>query len=408
MSMNATTEGRCPVHQYPFDAVEGLDLDPEYARLRSEYPIARIRMPYGEDGWLATRYDDVRLVLSDSRFSRAAVVGADVPRSLPEVNEMPDTIINTDPPEHSRLRRLVSAAFTYRRIERLRPRVQEIADELVGDLLAAEKPADLIATVGMPLPVQVICELLGVPLAGRPLFRDATDAALSDASGTPEARAAAMQTLQTYIASLVAERRDQGADAPDDLISGLISARDADGDRLSEDELVMLVVTVLIGGHETTMNMTGNMVSTLLADRSRWAALAADPAGTVPRAVEEMLRFIPIAKHATQVRVATEDVEIGDVTIAAGDAVMVGIAAANRDPGAFDHPDELDLAEPGISHIAFGYGPHACLGSALARLELQVILTTLLTRVPTLDLAGPVEWRATSRVRGPLRLPVTW
>ena len=364
-------------------------------------------MPYGQEGWLVTRYDDVRTVMSDPRFSRAAVVDADVPRALPERPGQPDSIINVDPPEHGRLRRLVMAAFTARRVERMRPHVEKIASGLIDELVAQVGPADLVSAVSMPFPVIVICELLGVPLDGRDTFRAAADAALSTSAIPVEQRRQAMLDLHGYIASLVAERRERADGPGDDVLGGLVSARDEDGDRLSEGEMVSLGSAILLAGHETTMNMTGNMVWTLLADRARWDALVADPAG-VPAAVEEMLRFTPLGRQAGLPRIATEDVEMTGGTVRAGEAVLVSTNAANRDPEVFDAPEELRLDRTPGAHVAFGYGPHHCLGASLARMELQTVLRTLVTRLPSLDLDGDVEWRATSAVRGPARLPVTW
>lgn len=400
--------GACPrARAYPFSTPEALELDPTYAKMRAEEPLTRIKMAYGAEGWLATRYDDVRTVLSDPRFSRKAVLHADVPRALPELDEQPETILTMDPPEHGRLRRLVAAAFTARRVEGLRPRVREIAEHLVDEMVAASSPADLVESVSMPLPVVVICELLGVPLEGRPVFRAGADAALSNSSVSAEERLAAVGTLCEYIASLIAERRNSPGGPADDLLGALISARDTDGDRLTEGELVMLGVTILVAGHETTMNMTGNMVSTLLADRSRWEALVAAP-DSIPRAIEEMLRMTPVGVHAGVPRIALEDVELSGGTVRAGEAVLVATAAANRDPEVFDDPENLHLhREPG-QHVAFGFGPHHCLGASLARMELQIILTTLVTRLPSLDLAGEVQWRTSAQIRGPKHLPVRW
>lgn len=399
-------EGRA-VHTYPFGEARALEFDPAYAALRAEEPLARIRMTHGEDGWLATRHDDVKTVLSDPRFSRRAVVGADVPRSVPERVERPDTIVNIDPPEHGRVRRLVAGAFTARRAEALRPRVREVAEELVDAMLADGAPADLVEAVSMPLPVIVICELLGVPLEGRPIFRAGADAALSNASVPSEERQAAFATLAQYIGGLVAERRARPEGPGDDVLGALIAAREDDGDRLSESELVELGVAILVAGHETTMNMTSNMVVTLQADRSRWEHLAADP-DRVPAAVEEMLRITPLGQQGGLPRVATEDVELAGGTVRAGEAVLVSTVAANRDPEVFADPESLDLGRDTSGHVAFGFGPHHCLGASLARMELQTVLETLVRRVPTLRIDDEVPWRTTALVRGPQRLPVTW
>ncbi|MEJ2885075.1 cytochrome P450 [Actinomycetospora aeridis] len=404
----STDAGTCPyAHDYPFGEAEALEFDPAYARLRAEEPLARIRMPYGEEGWLATRYTDVKTVLSDPRFSRAAVVGADVPRAIPEKIDRPDTITNIDPPEHGRVRRLVASAFTARRAEALRPRVREVADGLVDDMLAAGSPANLVEAVAMPLPVIVICELLGVPLADRDVFRAGADAMLSTSKVPTEKRQAAMADLQRYIGTLVADRRSRPEGPGDDVLGALVSAREEDGDRLSEAELVSLGVAILVAGHETTMNMTSDMVLTLLSERARWEALVADPE-QVPAAVEEMLRITPLGRHAGLPRIATEDVELSGGTVHAGEAVLVSTIAANRDPEVFDDPEELHLDRGSSSHVAFGFGPHHCLGASLARMELQTALTTLVTRVPTLDLAGEVTWRETALVRGPAEMPVRW
>jgi cytochrome P450 len=402
------TTGGCPfAHTYPFPEPQELDFQPGYADLRRDEPLARIRMPYGQEGWLVTRYDDVRTVLADPRFSRAAVVDADVPRSVPERPGSPESIINIDPPEHGRLRRLVASAFTARRMEQLRPHVEEIADELIDELVAAGRPADLVGILSMPLPVAVICQMLGVPLDGRDTFRAASDAALSNSRIPAEQRQQAFAQLYGYIAGLVQERRARPGEAGDDVLAALIAARDGDGDRLSEPEMVSLGVGILLAGHETTMNMIGNMVYTLLADRSRWEALVADPA-TIPAAVEEMLRFTPLGRHSGLPRIATEDVELHGGTVRAGEAVLVSTIAANRDPGMFDDPEDLDLSRKPGTHVAFGYGPHHCLGASLARMELQTVLRALVTRLPTLDIGGELEWRTTTLVRGLERFPVTW
>ncbi|ANY07675.1 cytochrome P450 [Pseudonocardia sp. HH130630-07] len=392
---------------YPLSEQDEPELDPGYAALRRDEPLTRIRMRHGADGWLVTRYDDVRTVLSDPRFSRAAVVGADVPRTVPERPGQPESIISIDPPEHGRLRRLVTAAFTARRVAALARRVAATAGGLVDDLVARGAPGELVSAVAMPLPVVVICELLGVPAADRDTFRAAADAVMSTSAIPVEQRQRALLDLRRTVAALLPERRDRPEGPGDDVLGGLVAARDDDGDRLSEDELVSLVTDILIAGHETTMNMIGTMVRTLLAERSRWEALVAAPEA-IPAAVEEMLRFVPLTRREGLPRIATEDVALTGGTVRAGEAVVVSLAAANRDPEVFDAPEELRPGRAPGAHVAFGFGPHHCLGAALARMELQTVLRVLTTRLPALDLAGPVEWRATSMIRGPARLPVSW
>ncbi len=373
---------------YPFGPAEGLTPHPRYAELREP---TRILAPYGGEAWLVTGYHDTRTVLADPRFSRAAAAGKDSPRARPPIDS-PDQILSMDPPGHTRLRRLVAKAFTVRRVERLRPRMTEIVEDLVD-----RGVTDLVADLAWPLPTTVICELLGVPAADHTRFREWTEATL--ALRGLEEMAAARSTLNTYLAGLIAQRREEPAD---DLLSALVAARD-EGDRLSEEELVRLGVTLLISGHETTANQIGNFLYLLLEDPRRWDALS-----DVPRAVEELLRFTPMAVVADFARIATTDVVLGGQTIKAGEAVLVQLHAANRDPDVFAAAADLDLDRADNPHVAFGHGTHHCLGAHLARVELQVVLSTLRRRMPSLRLADPskVEWRANRLVRGPVALPV--
>lgn len=408
MTSDIAAEPACPyVHRYPFGPAKGLELDPSYAAMRDREPLIRIRMEHGREGWLAMGHAEVRTVMSDPRFSRAAVQVGDVPRSVPYIDESPDSILSLDPPEHGRLRRLVAAAFTVRRITQMRPRIVEIASGLIESMISRGAPAEFVGAVSMPLPVVVVCELLGVPLEGRPLFRAAADAALSNAQIAPEERAGAFRTLADYIGSIVVERRTRPGGPGEDLLGALISVRDEDDSRLTEAELIMLGVAILVGGHETTMNMSANMLTVLLSDRARWDHLVQDP-GRIPAAVEELLRIIPLGVHAGSPRVAAEDIELGGVVVREGEAVLVSPSAANRDPAVFTDPERLDLDRRPEHHLTFGFGPHFCLGASLARAELQVLTERLVTLVPGLRLAGEVEWRTTSRVRGPRELPVAW
>ncbi|WP_055549120.1 cytochrome P450 [Streptomyces sp. NBRC 110028] len=389
---------------YPF-AAEKLNLAPLYERLRREEPLARVQLPYGEPAWLATRYEDARLVLGDPRFSRAAAVGRDAPRVRPYAPG-PGTISTFDPPEHSRLRRLVTKAFTVRQIDRMRSRVQQIADELVDAIRAEGAPADLVEDFALPLPITVICELLGVPFEDRGDFRLWSEAFLSTTKYTLEEIKGYRALLRDYMAGLVAERRT----APqDDLLSSLVAARDND-DRLSEDELLSLAESILIAGHETTATQIANFLYVLLTRPEHLAALRAD-LDQVPQAVEELLRFTPLGSGSLQPRYAVEDVEVGGVTVRAGEPVVVAINSANRDESVYTGPDQLDLRRHEATHIGFGHGPHHCLGAPLARMELRIALRTLLERLPGLRLADAeqdVEWKVGVSTRGVRRLPVTW
>jgi cytochrome P450 RapN len=320
------TTGR-ETDSYPFGAAEKLQLHPRYAELRQDEPLLRVRMPFGGEAWLATRHEDTKTVLGDPRFSRAATVGKDVPRTVPVISAG-STLLDKDPPEHSRLRRIATKAFTVRRIEELRPRTQAVVDELLDRMVESGPTADLAASLAWPLPISVICDLLGVPFADRESFRGWTDAALGLGADQVDAIVSARQHLGEYIAGLIAQRRVRPAE---DLLTALVAARDNE-DRLSEEELVQLGMTLLVAGHETTANQIGNFVYTLLSQPEYWAQLVADPE-LVPAAVEELLRWVPLGTSGGGggVRVATEDVELGGQIVRAGEAVVVVMSSANRD-----------------------------------------------------------------------------
>jgi cytochrome P450 RapN len=400
------TTGR-ETDSYPFGAAEKLQLHPRYAELRQDAPLLRVSMPFGGEAWLATRHEDIKTVLADLRFSRAVTVGKDVPRTVPVISAG-STLLDKDPPEHSRLRRIATKAFTVRRIEELRPRTQAVVDELLDRMVESGPTADLAASLAWPLPISVICDLLGVPFADRESFRGWTDAALGLGADQVDAIVSARQHLGEYIAGLIAQRRVRPAE---DLLTALVAARDKE-DRLSEEELVQLGMTLLVAGHETTANQIGNFVYTLLSQPEYWAQLVADPE-LVPAAVEELLRWVPLGASGGGggVRVATEDVELGGQIVRAGEAVVVVMSSANRDEAVFDHSEEIDFSREGNAHIAFGHGAHHCLGAPLARMELQLAIGTLVRRLPTLRLAVPadeVPWRSQRVVRGVLALPVSW
>nr|ARS01480.1 NcmG [Saccharothrix syringae] len=391
---------------YPFGPTEALDVDPRCPVLRREAPVSRISLPYGGQAWLAVRHAEVRQVLSDPRFSRAALLGADVPRTTPRVLTDP-TILTTDPPRHTRLRRLVSGAFTPRRVEALRPAAARLADGLVAALAEAGPPADLVAGLARPLPSRIMSDLLGVPYEDHDRFFGWADVVVGGPGVDPAEIASAFAGLKDYLAGLVAARR---AAPSDDLIGVLVAARDEGDERLTEEELVVFGVTLLLAGLETTANQIGNFAYHLLVRPGRYAALAADPAG-VPAAVEELLRYTPIATTAGFTRVATEDVELGGVAVRAGEAVLVDLDSANRDEDVFAGAEELRLDRADNPHLAFGHGPHYCLGAGLARLELDVALRALLGGFPTLRLAVPaadLRWHTAKVVRGLVELPVAW
>jgi cytochrome P450 len=316
-------------------------------------------------------------------------------------------LISMDPPDHTRVRRLVSKAFTARRVARMRPGIQGVIDSLLDDMAATGPPADLADALAWPLPVTVMCDLLGVPETDQDSFRHWTEMTLAlGADSRPEEISGARDHLNDYLASLVDRRRAHPAD---DLLSALVDARD-DGDRLSEEELIRLAVTLLISGHETTANQIGNAVFVLLSE-GHWEQLVSEGPDLVPRAVEELLRYIPLGASVDFARIATEDVELGGQRVQAGDAVLVEFYVANHDQRAFPHPDRFDLMRENTAHLTFGHGVHHCLGAQLARLEMRLAITALITRFPALRLAvapEEVRWRSDRLVRGVQALPVAW
>ncbi|MGC5346899.1 cytochrome P450 [Streptomyces sp. DT24] len=392
---------------YPFWTTEGLGLHPDYRELRDK-PLARVRLPYGEDAWLVTGHEDVRAVLSDARFSLSEAVRRDHPRISP-MPRVGGGLIAIDAPDHTRMRSLLSKEFTARRIEHLRDRVRENADELLDRMVETGPPADLVEDFAFPLPMTLICELVGVPYEDHHHVRAWADTVCAG-NAAPEVIQEKAGAFFERMNGWVAARREEPAD---DLLTVLIRACDQDG-TLSERELSELLNEVLIGGFVTTTNQIANFFSLLLlrpdGDQDLLARLRAEP-GLVPKAVEELLRYVPLLNGLILPRYALEDIELGGVLIRAGEAVVVSQAAANRDPGVFPDPDRLVLDRSGAAHVSFGYGTHYCLGAHLARLELQVALERVATRMPGLRLGVPVEklrWRSKEFFSGLRELPVAW
>ncbi|MGW8971119.1 cytochrome P450 [Streptomyces platensis] len=395
-----TTADTAPL-SYPFNVPESLELSEEYEQARNRPGLLKVRMTYGEPAWLVTRYAEARFVLGDQRFSRAESARHDEPRQ--SEGRQDSGILGMDPPDHTRLRTLVAKAFTVRQVEKLRPQVKQLAHELLDELEAAGPPADLVDRYALPIPVAVICRMLGVPAEDRPRFRVWSDAALSTSSLTAAEFDANMEELRAYMRQLIEEHRR----APqDDLMTALIDARDVN-DRLSEVELVDLCVGILVAGHETTATQIPNFVLALLDHPGQLALLRERPE-LIGGAVEELLRFVPLGSGASQARYATEDVEVGGTLVRAGTPVLVAVGAANRDALRFDTPGTLDISRTGMQHLGFGHGVHHCLGAPLARLELQEAIGALITRFPDLRLAGDVVWKSEMLVRGPRVMPVGW
>lgn len=394
--------------RFPFDQPSALHVPVEFAALRAERPVRRVEMPYGGEGWLVTRYTDAKFVWADPRFSRSATVDVDVPRASPKLTP-PGHLMALDPPEHSRLRRLVAGAFTVKAVQRWRKRTEQVVEELIADMLVQGSPADLVDTFSMPLPVTVICELLGVPKEDRRFFQHFSQVALSTTAATLEEMLIARDELTGYLAERIAVCRSRPAgEKANDLLTELVEARDND-DRLSEGELIMMGVGLLIAGHETTANSMSNFVYMLL-EGGYWKDLAGSPA-RLNTAVEELLRFVQLGSSGGMTRIAMEDVEISGQLIRKGEGVIVAINSANHDETVFENPETLDLDRQHNPHVRFGHGVHHCLGAQLARMELQVGLGALLRHFPDLRFAtspDEVPWRVGTLVQGPRELRLAW
>ena len=394
----------------PFDAEYTSDPHTYYARLRETAPVQRAILPDGQAVWLVTRYVDVEAAFADPRLVKD-IRNARSPEELARMPTRPEptryirtNLLGRDPPDHTRLRRLVSKAFTPRMVERLRPRVQAVADALL-DAVAGRGEMDLIDAYAFPLPITVIAEMLGIPVTDRDRFRAWTEALLTMITPQPIRPAAveAAEALRQYLEARFEERRRVPAE---DLITGLVQAEEA-GDKLSGEELQGMVYVLLVAGYETTANLIGSGALALLRHPDQLAKLRADPA-LMPSAVEELLRFCAPVKTST-IRYAAEDVAVGGLVIPRGEMVLVIITAANRDPDRFPSPDVLDITRPDNKHLAFGHGVHYCLGAPLARLEGEIALGTLLRRMPGLRLGVAPEaltWRPSFGIRGLARLPV--
>ncbi|TDE26618.1 cytochrome P450 [Actinomadura sp. 6K520] len=379
---------------------------PEFAERRKESPLAPVTMPSGDEAVLAVRYKDVHAVLTSPAFSREALLAPEAPRILPgeEFGEDPNALTNMDPPRHTRVRRILSDIFSPRHVKTWHPKIVAITERLAGDLLAAGPPADLVAAFTLPLPIQIMCELLGVPAGDRERFRTWTDMIISSTAFTAEERVAAAVEFSGYVRDLIERRRDREGDA---LVDALISAHD-EGERLSEAELVHLTVMLIMAGYETTASVLARGVLSLLTT-DQYRVLRDEPE-IIPTAVEEVLRF-GMPGDGGLLRMATKDVELPSGTVRAGQAVMPSMASANRDPEVFTDPERFDVRREHCPHLTFGQGAHYCAGANLARHELQVALETLTRMVPglRLDVAPEeVEWRSGLLLRAPLSLPVAW
>ncbi|MEK6440929.1 cytochrome P450 [Pseudonocardia sp. T1-2H] len=378
----------------------------EYGELREATPITRALLPSGRHAWLVTRHADVRAMLADPRFSSDRR-HPDFPRLIkfpqPSLNFTP-SLIGMDPPEHGPARRAVVGEFTVKRIQALRPRIQEIVDDCIDAMLAGPRPTDLVQALSLPVPSLVICELLGVPYADHEFFQSRSKLLFSRTT-SPQARQVGIDELRSYLDDLVTGKERE----PSEDLLGRQVLRQRQTATEDHAALVSLAFLLLIAGHETTANMISLGTVALLENPEQLAIIRADP-GNTPAAVEELLRYFTIVDTATS-RLALEDVELGGVHIRAGEGVIALGNAANRDPEAFEDPDALDVERGARHHVAFGFGAHQCLGQNLARTELQIVFDTLFQRIPQLRLAtavGNLPFKDDVVIYGLHALPVTW
>lgn len=401
--------GTVPIpHGLPMERDAGPFAPPsEITRLRDARPVSPLMFPDGHEGWLVTGYDAVRQVMADTRFSSRQDIGVlHVPYETPGMPvptepspQIPGLFIAMDPPDHTRLRRMLTGAFTVKRMKQLEEHIIDVAERQLDAIARMAPPVDLVKEFALPVPSLVICEMLGVPYADRATFQ-VNSAKFLVKDQALEEKMAAYGAMTTYLAELVVRKR---AEPGDDILSDL-----ARHDELSVEELTGIAFLLLLAGHETTANMLGLGTFALLEHPEQLAELRANP-DLLPDAVEELLRYLSVADIFY--RYATDDIEIGGETIAKGSTVVVSLLAANRDPERFDDPDTLDIRREARGRLAFGHGIHTCLGQQLARIEMRAGFAGLLRRFPTLELAIPadeVRLRTDMNIYGVHELPVTW
>ncbi len=415
MSVTATvpTENDQDLPSFPFPDTFSPHPSGHLAELARSAPAHRVRFGPGQVPiWLVVRYAPARAMLADPRFSRTRTLEFNPPLTAGQIPD-PNSLLWLDPPAHTRIRGLVNAGFAHRRIERMRAGIAATARARIDAMIAQGEPGDL-RDLAFDLPIEVICELLGVPGLDREKVRT-WSASLFRFHLDPAGAAAGLGALYAYLGELVRARRAAPpADGePIGLLDVVIAANDAqaaasDGDPLTDAELHSLAMTLLIGGFETTGGVITNVITKLLTNRSHWESLVADPAG-LPRAVEELLRYHPLSM--TFPRVATEDVDLGGIVVRAGEVVVVPLAAMSRDPEVFADPDRLDLTREPVPNLTFGHGPHHCIGAHLARVELTETLAALLEKLPGLRLAVPADeltYELKAPIGRPETLPVRW
>ncbi|WP_406281389.1 cytochrome P450 [Nocardia sp. NBC_00881] len=395
-------------HGLPMERNAGpFDPPREITRLREARPVSPMVFPDGHEGWLVTGYDAVRRLMADTRFSSRQDIGIlHVPYETPGMPvatepspQIPGLFIAMDPPDHTRLRRMLTGAFTVKRMKQLEEHIIDITERQLDEMEQLTPPVDLVKEFALPVPSLVICELLGVPYEDRETFQVNSAKFLVKDQPLDE-KMAAYGAMTTYLAELVTRKR---AEPGDDILSDL-----ARQDDLTIEELVGIAFLLLLAGHETTANMLALGTFALLEHPEQLAELRADP-DLMPDAVEELLRYLSVADIFY--RYATEDIELGGETIGKGSTVVVSLLAANHDPQRFDNPGTLDIRREARGRLAFGHGIHTCLGQQLARIEMRAGFEGLLRRFPTLELAIPadeVKLRTDMNIYGVHELPVTW
>jgi cytochrome P450 len=407
-SMSDTPPAEAP--PFPMLRATGCPFDPPpfLRTLQADAPITRVRLWDGSVPWLISRYNHQRVLLSDPRIS-ADAAHPHYPHATTgqkEIKKEVRTFSNMDDPEHARLRRMVTAPFSIKRVEALRPAIQKIVDDLIDDMLAGPTPVDLVQAFALPVPSLVISELLGVPYADHDFFQQ-NSRLLVNHDTPPEEAMAAQHRLIDYLDRLIA---DKLADPGEDLLSYLAAQRVATGE-LSRQEAAQMGRLLLVAGHETTANMIALGTLALLQHPPQLAALrATDDPALIAAAVEELLRYLSIVQSGRR-RVALEDIPVGGQTIRAGEGVILATELANRDASVFADPDRLDIHRDARRHMTFGFGVHQCLGQQLARVELQIVYGTLYRRIPTLRLAvnlDQVPFKHDAIIYGVYELPVAW
>ncbi|MDU0070750.1 MULTISPECIES: cytochrome P450 family protein [Bacillus] len=379
---------------------------PVYSEVREQEPVYRFLLPSGHYAWIVTRYDDAVKVLSDSKFiaNPLHLNEADDPAEPPHKKIISRNLLSVNPADHRRLRRLVQKAFTPRMVERLRGRIEEIANELL-DNVQDKGEMNLIEDYAFPLPIIVICEMLGIPHEDQDTFRKWSDVIMEGVNNPhfEQQSEEVMIAFVDYLRDLIARRRKE---LKEDLISDLISV-EVEGDVLSEHEMYALVFVLIIAGHETTVNLIGNGILALLHHPDQKAKLQNQPE-LIHSAIEEMLRYDGPAE-VSNIRWATEDAKLGGKTIRKGEMLFISFSSANRDPEKFADPDSFNITREANNHLAFGKGVHHCLGAPLARLEGEIAIGTLLRRMPDLRLktnADFLEWRPGMIIRGLKEIPL--